>query len=437
MPTSARLVLALLAGLAPLGAAERQITNDPTGHILSNAAVWSDDSEVLVFDERPDPAGEVFEGQRIWTVNLRTNEIRTLFQARNAARCGIATWRPKHSEIAFVFGPERPESDGFTYAPSRRQGVIISTKGPRQWLDARNLVPPFTPGALRGGTHLYNFDSTGEWFSCTYDDQVLTAAAAGGQAEIATRMVAVGFPRITRVPPGRRNNDGSFATCVVTRIHDAPKPGSDQISRACEEAWIGPGHRSLAFLGDVVDSKGRKVTEVFRLDLPASLDLTADVVGTPLTRPQPPSGVFQKRLTFTSKRTFPGVQGPRHWPRSSPDGSIIACLMKDEAGVVQIWIVSPEGGDLTQLTHNTTDISSAFTWTPDGRHIAHVMDGSVCLTKLADGTTARLTEKVDGPSAPRPEACVVSPDGKSIAYVRTLKDASGSHNQIFVVPTAR
>lgn len=424
----------LLACCLLLPAAERQLTNGPTGHVITHHNIWSDDSDMLVFDERTDPAGEALDGTRIWTLNVPANEVRPLFIARNAAVCGTATWRPRHGEIAFVFGPERPQSDGFTYAPSRRQGVIISVKGPRQWLDARNLIPPFTAGALRGGTYLYNFDSEGEWFSCAYEDEVLNAAASSGHAEVASRMVAVGFPFIIRPPAGRRNHDGSFATCVVTRLHDDPKPGTDQISRAYDEAWIGRGHRMLAFFGDIVAPGGRKVTELFRLDLPSRIDLTAELAGTSRTRPQPPAGVVQKRLTFTAGRTFPGVQGPRHWPRSSPDGSIIAFLMKDEAGVVQFWIISPEGGDLTQLTHNTESISSAFSWTPDGRQIAHVMDGSVCLTKLSDGSTVRLTEKVADASAPRPEACVVSPDGRSIAYMRVITTPQGSHSQIFVVP---
>jgi hypothetical protein len=51
--------------------------------------------------------------------------------------------------------------------------------------------------------------------------------------------------------------------------------------------------------------------------------------------PLSPKGCTQRRLTFTAQRKFPGIQGPRHWLRSSPDGSRIAFLMKDDAGVVQ------------------------------------------------------------------------------------------------------
>lgn len=57
-----------------------------------------------------------------------------------------------------------------------------------------------------------------------------------------------------------------------------PEVGSDQISRAYEEGWIGnegylkpDGTRqrwALAFIGDTVGDKGAKVPEIFIVDLP-------------------------------------------------------------------------------------------------------------------------------------------------------------------------
>src|SRR6185436_10500160 len=133
------------------------------------------------------------------------------------------------------------------------------------------------------------------------------------------------------------------------------------------------------------------------------------------------------------QRKFPGIQGPRHWLRSSPDGSRIAFLMKDDDGVVQLWTVSPNGGEPKQLTRNPWPIASAFTWSPDGRWIAHVMDGWVCRTDAVTGETQRLTSRSDESSAPRPEACVFSPDGKKIAFVRRVGSGSEAFNQICVV----
>jgi len=107
--------------------------------------------------------------------------------------------------------------------------------------------------------------------------------------------------------------------------------------------------------------------------------------------------------------------------------------MKDDAGVVQLWTVSPNGGPPDQLTRNQWSIASAFTWSPDGRRIAHVMGNSVCVTEVASGKTKRVTARTDEATAPRSEACVFSPDGKKIAYLRRLNQAGQTANQIFVV----
>jgi hypothetical protein len=39
----------------------------------------------------------------------------------------------------------------------------------------------------------------------------------------------------------------------------------------------------------------------------------------------------------------------------------------------------------------------------------------------------------DDADAPRPEACVFSPDGRQIAYVRPVRDGTHCWNQLFAV----
>ena len=102
--------------------------------------------------------------------------------------------------------------------------------------------------------------------------------------------------------------------------------------------------------------------------------------------------------------------------------------------MVQIFTVSPTGGGPTQLTHGTPGIASSFTWSPDGRWIACVADGSVCRVDASDGSLDRLTPPLRDDSTPRPEACVFSPEGTRIACVRRVPDQAGQvHNQIFAV----
>ena len=249
--------------------------------------------------------------------------------------------------------------------------------------------------------------------------------------------------RVSRDHP--RNHDGEYFTVLVTRTMANPRPGSDEIQRACEESWIGTNgylradgtrqKRALAFQGQVVRSAGDTVSEVFVADLPDDLSVPGDgpLAGTENRMPSPPRGVIHRRLTFTADRKFPGLQGPRHWLRSSPDGLRIAFLMKDDADVAQLWTVSPRGGPPSQLTRNPWPIASAFTWSPDGRLIAHVMDNCICVTDATTGVTSRLTPRCEDRLAPRPEACVFSPEGGRIAFVRPMSPEGQPGNQICVM----
>lgn len=147
-----------------------------------------------------------------------------------------------------------------------------------------------------------------------------------------------------------------------------------------------------------------------------------------------PAGTRQRRLTFTDHRAAPGVSAvPRHSLRTSPDGALIAFLMKDDAGVVQIWTISPNGGEARQVTRNREGIASAISWSADGRRIAHVMAGRVCVTNVATGRTQPLTPPRTDVGLPAPLACVFSPDGRFIAYQRDVVGAIGLFSQIFVV----
>lgn len=422
----------------------RQLTVAPHDHVLANCNVFSHDSQWIVYDIRS-KQGSVFDGNRIERVHVRDGTVETLFRGKDGANCGVVTYSPTHDRIALIYGPEHPTPD-FTYGPARRQGLLIDvTTRQSAPLDARDLVAPHTHGALRGGTHVHVFSPDGSLVSCTYDDQVLESLAAKGiEADQPQRTVAVcAMNHPVTVPPRHpRNHNGVAFSVVVAETTNEPALGSDQISRAFEEAWIGTDgylrpdgsrqRRALAFQGQVRSASGETVSEVFVVDLPDDLTRagTKPLQGTATTRPAPPIGCVQRRLTFTTDRKHPGLQGPRHWLRSSPDGSRIAFLMKDDAGVVQLFTVSPNGGEPTQVTRNAFPIASAFTWSPCGRFIAHVMCEGVCLTHVEDGSPYLLT--ADATPSPRPEACVFSPDGSLIAFVAPVTSAAGTFDQIFI-----
>jgi hypothetical protein len=437
LATILTLLVATLTGCSQAPPMERQLTTTPHGHILTNANVWSADGQWIAYDVRSDAEGSLFDGARIERVNVATGEIQVLYRARNNAKCGVVTCHPTEDKVVFILGPENPTKE-WSYGPTHRQGVIVDCRNPgvATNLDARDLADPFTPGALRGGTHVHVFSPDGKWVSFTYNDDLV----AKDQRNVGVSRL--GHP--VHVGAGHaRNHDGSAFSVLLTRTTANPRPGSDEIRRAFEDAWVmgtfttkaEPGRfkgaRAVAFQGEVIKANGQPISEVFIVDLPPDPTRPSDrpLQGTTTDLPAPPSGSAQRRLTHTADRKYPGLCGPRHWLRSSPDGTRIAFLMKDDAGVGQLWTISPEGGQPTQLTHNPHPIASAFTWSPDGRFIAYAMDASICLTDTTTGQTRRLTPRdVEHPA--RPEACVFSPDGSQIAYVRTID----GFNQIFVTP---
>lgn len=441
---------ALSAPERQTGLVERQITTGAKNHILTNTNVWSPDGQWIVYDVRPDAEGTQFESDLIEMVNVQNGQVKTLYQSKNGAHCGVVTWHPHKNRVAFILGPENPTPD-WSYGPSHRQGVIVDAAHPgRTWnLDARDLTAPLTPGALRGGSHVHIWHPRGDWFSFTYNDALLDRFKEDTDEHDAdARNIAVAMPRRLRVDRDHpRNHDGTHFTVLVTRTKANPQPGSDEIKRAFEEGWIGsngylkPGgtrqKRALAFQGEVVAKDGKAISEVFVVDIPDDVTIPSagPLQGTLTKRPLPPQGTQQRRLTFTADNKYPGLQGPRHWLRSSPNGSQIAFLMRDDTGTVQLWSISPNGGPLRQITHDVWSTSSAFTWSRDGRFIAYIADNSVLVVGALSGQSHRLTPRSDDHSAPLSLACVFSPDGCHIAYLRRVPESSGSaarFNHIFV-----
>ena len=413
---------------------------------------------------------------------------------------------------------------------------LVTARWPCRNLDARDLLgPQFTDGALRGGTGDHQYSPDGALVSSSYVDAVLLrnqASGVYGRVETACVCTAVttldgrGGVEVDK-EEHPRNHDGDGWTVVVSSHEDAPLVGSDGVSNATREAWIGArGYRragngwvgrALAFLGEVHTGNSRAPShlELFVLDLPAKpRDLRLSERGKPLSgsdtaRPQPPPGATQRRLTDTSGRTYPGMcvgplekhghegppspragagksggsgkrknAGPKFWPRSSPCGSRICVVAMDDMCVPQLYLVATGSSTPARLRQLTDlpkpGVQSAFSWSPDGAHIAFVHDGSVCLltvpgdavhrgtagdgganddgevdgededdalAKLMEQENAfggpddrgkkrrvkRLTRRRTGEAAPQPQGVTFSPCGKYVAYVRRTS-ASSSHD---------
>jgi len=434
---------------------ERMITDSLYSKILTNINCWTQDSRKIVYDVRSAKNGDVFDGKRIEAIDINTRKVENLYESQDTACCGVATCSPVDGRIVFIHGPENPD-DFWNYSFQHRRGVIRYADGRTKTMDACNIVPPLAPGALRGGSHVHVFSGDGQLVSFTYNDHILNVLDERNkdisnlqEHDIDQRNVGVAVP-LRAVTVNRlhaRHHDGTHFSVLVTQTVNQPKPGSDEISKAYEEGWIGKsGYQkpdgtiqkyALAFLGDVVLNNGQNAAEIFSIDLPdeiADFAVPGDgpLEGTTTRRPFPPKGVVQQRLTRTANRKYPGIQGARHWLRSSPDGSKIAFLMKDDNGIVQLWTISPNGGEPKPWTSGKNNVASAFTWSPDGLSIAYVMDRS--LFASSESQTIRLTPKTEDSSAPLPHAVVFSPNGKHIAFMRNICFAKEEYfNQIFVL----
>ncbi len=405
---------------------EKQLTSDARGHQLTNINVWTPDSQWLVYDVRPH--GGSFSGSTIERVNVASGETQVLYRAPEGAHVGVVTASPvQPGRYVFIHGPENPDAS-WQYDFHHRRGVIVSDplRNEAVTLDAMDITAPYTSGALRGGTHVHVFSPDGSRLSFTYNDHVLHEL----DPALDLRNVGIalsGYP-VASAKHHPREYDGSHFCVLVSDTTATPAPGSDDINRAYEEGWIGgegylkpDGRRqrwALAFIGDTLSANGEKHPEIFVVDLPHNDEdyLRAGekpLQGTPETLPAPPAGVKQQRITFTEKGI---ATQPRHWLRTSPDGTQIAFLMRDKQDVVQVWTVSPNGGEPLQISHTATGIQSAFSWSPGGESLALVCDNSVMRLDVATGEMTRLTDRTE--IAPCADAVVYSPDGSKVAFMR-------------------
>ncbi len=461
MNVFARTLGTLFIAALPLRAApaalkpERQLTFEPRNHNLDNNDNFSPDDRWLAFDPREDDTA-IGGNAIVARVDLATGKITELYREPRAQPwgpgVGAANINPVDGSVAFIRGlagatAARP------YAMWRRGGVYVRPEKPDAigFLDARDVIAPFTPGALRGGTHRHEWSGDGQWIGFTYNDALLAEREERTGEKVNLRTIGVATQRDrgpVRVPAGPENNDGEMFAVVAVRVVPAPRPGSDEISRAFADAWVGrDGYRradgawqkrARAFLGTLRTNGGRELTEVFIADLPERIDVpgeTGPLEGTATTMPQPPRGTTQRRLTFTEARKFPGVVlEPRHWVRSSPDGTRIVFLAKDDAGVGQAFLVAPQGGEITQVTHQTTPVQSCVRWSPDGKALLYVSGNAVTVcdatpTSPTFGVARALTTR----SEQLPENAVWSHSGNTIAFNRRVLTAGRWRQQIFLV----
>jgi len=436
--------IALISSVAGVGtAAEVQLTFEPHTHSLDNNDNFSPDDQWLVYDTRTEEGG-IQEGTTIEKVHVRTGEIVKLYTAPGITSSGpgvaVASYHPTKTQVVFIHGlldhtPDRP------YAQWRRFGMLLDEArgGKASPVDARDVRAPFTVGALRGGTHRHEFSGDGKWIGFTYNDALM--ADKGEKYNLRTiGVMRLDDPVAINGPSDGSNFNGSARCALVVKVTPEPRPGSDEIKRAAWDSWIGTHgyrradgkfQRARAFLGTVVTTDGEEVQDLFVVDIPEEITVPgADgpLEGTADVMPMRPIGVSQRRLTDTTKSRYPGFTGN---VRSSPDGTMLACLAKDDDGIDQVVIASPLDGNPKPLTAFDTSVQSDVRWHPNGRHVCFVQGNAVIVADVKTRRARPVTEV----TTEAPFALVWSRKGDSIAFNRAVAEQESGEKfaQIFVV----
>jgi hypothetical protein len=446
--------------------AEVQLTFDPRNYDLDNNDNFSPDDQWLVYDTRKNvpaqPMREIGGNSNIEKVNVDTGDIVVVYETQGQTEygpgVGAASYHPTENKVVVMHGLLNCDANR-PYWYWRRTGVMVDESlaspceggqmGRAVFLDARDVTRPFTPGALRGGTHRHEWSGDGKWTGFTYNDAIMAEIEQRTGEPVNLRTIGVAT-RIRPVTVDRddqgENNDGAWFSALVVRVVPHPRPGSDEISRAFSDAWVGTRgyrkadgtwQRARAFLGNVRDEHGLEVTEVFVVDIPERIDVAGEdgpLEGTETMMPMPPKGAVQRRLTRTEGRQYPGVAAePRHWVRSSPDGSRISYLGRDDNGITQVFFVSPLGGEPVQVTHHDGPIQSTVRWNPSGEEICYVCDNSIFICDVGEGASfgaaRRITARTDEP----PMSPIWSHDGRTIAYNRAVANGRGIYKQVFLL----
>jgi hypothetical protein len=463
-------------------------TSKECNKIVSNAYAFDSNSEHICFDIRSHLGGHVFDGDRIQVVNIQTKEVKTVLQTVNEAKCGVALFHPFDENIlCCIVGPQHPTKE-WDYAAHHRRGYVVDLNDSAQRetngkqisrqstnLEARDLISPFTKGALRGGTHVHAFSPDGALVSMTYEDAILADSKDENVSKRNARNIAVTIHKdIVKIDKSRndRNVSGGFTVCVTETTPD-PKRGSDEISRAYEDCWM--DSRTLSFLGDCRDEKGDILTELFVAELPRDVEKLKEddddnggeeeeekrlLQGTLTSYPKPPKSVKQRRVTRSS-----GCQGSvRFWPRANPaDPNTICILLRDDdknddneenatsressssaSSGFQLHLVDATTGAIEKLSslRDGEQVNSAFSWSPNGAFICFATSANRIARTFAAGERKGQTEYLTPPPTPpttnarandiiRPECVCVSPNGKYVCFVKTIVE--DDVNQIFVL----
>lgn len=414
----------------------QHITKSDFGHIIHHNNVFSLDNKWIVYDGRLDDS-KIGETSTIGVVNIETGEERIMYKTENQTQfgpgVGAVSFSPITNDVIFIHGLYSA-NQGKPYSVSRRVGVGVDIDFPNRIFhyDARDVVAPFVPGSLRGGTHSHCWCGDGRLISFTYNDEFVDPDL---------RVVGVMIPADSDiiVDSVDGNNNGRMYSAIVADVVRNPKIDSDEINKAFDECWVGTNgyldsaglHHpyAIAYQGNTLNSKGEVITEIFIVDIDET-KISADrsAVGVEGERPHVPNGVRSFRLS----RTLKGLSDLRHWLRSSADGQFIYALAKDDKCRNQIISCRTNSGEYQYLTDFDFSISSPINIDYKGEQVAFFADNKMYLYSLLH---KKLTCLVDYNSSGIVliGAPVFSRDNTLLAFNHVVENDDTARVQISIV----
>ena len=428
-----------------------QLTHGAYNHDLDNNDNFSPDGKWLVYDTRTGIGG-IGGSPSIERVQVETGQIEELFVVKDnqsyGPGAGAVSYHPTENKVIFIHGLAFC-SEKNPYQQWKRTGTIVEVSHPNVpiYMDARDVTFPYTPGALRGGTHRHEWSKDGKWVGYTYNDAIMKSIedSTGEKVNLRTVGVSAKLHPVNVDKNGEGENvSGEWYSVLVVRVVPNPVPGSDEINNAASDSWVGTGSYvnkegkkqiARAFIGKVRSKTNLSVDELFVVDIPDSINKPGEfgpLEGTPTTFPMPPKGTVQRRLTFTAETAHPGCGGV---VRSSSDGKWIAYLAADSRGVQQIFLISPDGGSSRQVTEHPAGVQSCARWSPDNQSICYQAENSVVICKISEEPFEKRFKRITPVSKDELSNVVWSADGHTIAFNKPVKDAESGkiYKQIFYV----
>lgn len=432
---------------------EVQLTNEEKGHFLNQRQAFSPDDRLLVLDNRNDDS-KIGENASIQVLDIKKKELKTVYHLDNQSQfgpgVGAVSFHPSEQKIVFIHGL-KDANQNKPYDLTRRFGMELNLEsGKATPLETRDVVEPYTPGSLRGGSHAYSYSADGHWISYTYNDEVLAHQATQDSTIQDLRTVGVfwnGNHAKLQGTTDAANFQGTSLAFLIAEVTPQPKAGSDEIKKAYEECWVGvtgyrksngnSQQRAVAYLGDVVNEAGELVTEVFISDLPDTAQEIEKYLdgGSKTHLPSIPPAIKQRRLTYTSESKYPGVFGPRQWLRSSPDGSAIYFYKRDIHGIVQVFSIAPTGGEIKQVTFNSFSPETSFALSFDGKYLAYGASENIYVTDVSEG----ITHLILGAKSSQTHLSNInwSNSGYQLAYNRKVGASNESYYQVFFLDLSK